>query len=168
MAAVLGPLELDDDQVRIGVYAEKINAPAAVHPFAKFLGDDQQPLPEHVDVIPQESLNAAPFIDSLGAERRHFDSPQLSILDLENRHRQAAAMSAESMPLTSILPVTAAEIRAARRSWRRVIAVSASFTSASFLAIAETRWRVIAICSAGGGTGTSIESHASMRSAFVP
>src|SRR5690554_6119254 len=48
---------------------------------------------------------------------------------------------------TSILPVTAAEIRAERRSWRRPTPVFASSTSTSMRAVSWSRKRAIWVCS---------------------
>ena len=58
-----------------------------------------------------------------------------------------AALASGSSPRTSIWPVTAAEIRAERRSWRRAAAASASHLSRSMRRRVDSISARISICS---------------------
>src|ERR1035438_2825125 len=62
-------------------------------------------------------------------------------LFMETAHATASLVT---RPRTSILPVTAAEMRAVRRSWRRAMALSASAMRASSLAVSSSRNRTMA------------------------
>src|SRR6185312_3723396 len=78
------------------------------------------------------------------------------------------ALAAHATCLTSILPVTAAAIRALRRSLRSAIACSASPANESSSPVRFTMKATISFCSGSSGTGNRIDVHASMRSALVP
>src|SRR5689334_22670476 len=62
--------------------------------------------------------------------------------------------SASTSPRTSILPVTAAEIRALRRSWRRAMAAAASEIRALIFVVSALKYEEIVNCSSLGGVGT--------------
>src|SRR5665213_1171477 len=63
----------------------------------------------------------------------------------------AACLSARLR--TSIWPVTAAEIKAVRRSWRRLMARCASATRESIRSVSRSRYSTISFCSEIGAPG---------------
>src|SRR5688572_3595377 len=75
----------------------------------------------------------------------HFD------LEVDLSVKAHAVTVCEATPRTSILPVTAAEIRAVRRSWRRSMTSWAWVASSSNLKSSSCKKVTISFCSVSGG-----------------
>lgn len=56
MPAVVGPLQLDDNEVCLRIDGEQIDSAAAVVPIAELLGEHVEVVAQHVDLRAQQSL----------------------------------------------------------------------------------------------------------------
>jgi len=68
MPAVVGPLEFDHDQASIVIDAQQVYPAPGILEVAELLGNHEQPVPEHLNVVAQGSLEMRPLQDSLGSE----------------------------------------------------------------------------------------------------
>ena len=86
MSPVIGPFELDDHQVGIGIDAQQVDTPGTVDPVTEFLGDDHQALIEDADLLAQHPLDVIALRDAFGAKSRFCDWLQLFLADLKDGH----------------------------------------------------------------------------------
>lgn len=70
MAAILGPFELDDDESRVPIHAQQVNATVGLLEVTELLRDHQQIAPEHLDVVPNCPLQVRALKNLFFSERR--------------------------------------------------------------------------------------------------
>lgn len=86
VAAIIGALELDDDEAAGFVEGEEVDAPASVLPVAELLGDDEQIVVEGGDVVSEQALEVSTLVHSEGGERSRWTPLEPLVGDLEKRH----------------------------------------------------------------------------------
>jgi hypothetical protein len=62
VAAVLRPLQLEDDEVGVLVHAQQVDAPARVLPVAELLGDDEGVRGDDLDLLAEQPLEVSPLL----------------------------------------------------------------------------------------------------------
>ncbi len=143
------PLVLDDDRAAVLVQAQGVDDAAMGLAGAVFGG--QEPDPEKdLHLAFHQGLQGLLHCGRLACQFH-----RLAVLVLEEFDVTHAA-SRGTRPRTSILPVTAAEIRAARRSLRRVMALSPSLISLDVSCTTSSTFATITRCSSMEGRGMGI------------
>lgn len=119
MTAVVGPLQLDHHQPGLLVHAQQVDPPPGIGEVAELLGDHEQAIADHADVLPQRPLQVHPLQHPLRRERRlrHLDQrPRAQVeqthsaLHRSNLHQESydGAITGGTDPQTGSVASTAA------------------------------------------------------------
>ena len=82
MAAIVGVLEFNHDEICVGVDAQQVNPPGAVEPVSELFGDYHEALVNHVDLHAQEPLDILASIFGIeGGLRRRLQSCRRDLKD---------------------------------------------------------------------------------------
>lgn len=84
--AIIGALELDDDEAAGFVEGEEVDAPASVLPVTELLRDDEQIVVEGGDVVSEQALEVSTLVHSEGGERSRWTPLEPIVGDLEKWH----------------------------------------------------------------------------------
>ena len=87
MAAVLGALQLDDDQICVAINRQQINPPLAVIPLGEFFRNHKGFRGDHVDLSLQQSLEVGAFAYFLVRESGLVENFELTIRKFVNSYK---------------------------------------------------------------------------------